>query len=385
MKLKRVGVALLTGVTLLSQMVTGGVAAQEALKIGGNFELTGGAASYGTAMNEAVQLAIELKNKDGGVNGAPVEYVNYDNKSDLTESASVATRLIGEGVNAILGPATTGDAKAEIPIISDAKVPVVFPAVTGDGVTLDSAGKVLEYIFRVCFEDSYQGKAAGKYASEKLGAKKAVILSDQSLDYSIGLTKSFTEQFESQGGQVVASEAYATGDTDFSAVLTTLMAQDFDVLYVPGYYTEVGLLIKQAREMGITQPIVGGDGLASPTLIELAGEANVTDVYYTSHFSDQSESPKVQEFLKAYEAKFGKKADTFAALSFDAANLLLDAAERAGSNDPAAITKAIAETKDFEGVTGTFTMDKNHNPVKPAIMLKLNQGKVESVEEVLVN
>lgn len=384
MNLRKMACAFVSMVLLVNPLWQSVSAAEDTIKIGGNFELTGGAASYGTAMDEAVQLAIELKNAAGGIDGKQIEYLHYDNKSDLTEATSVGTRLIDEGVHAILGPAPTGDAKASIPIVSEAGIPTIFPAVTGNGVTLDQSGKVLDWIFRVCFEDQYQGKAAGAYVADQMKAKKAAILVDQSLDYSQGLAKAFQEEFEAKGGQVVAKEAYSTGDTDFSAVLTTLLVQDFDVLYVPGYYTEVGLMIKQAREMGLTQPMVGGDGLASSTLVELAGAENVNELYYTSHFSTNSESEQVQSFLKAYQDKFGKEPDTFAALAFDAANLLFDAIDRADSLEPQAIKEAIETTKAFKGVTGTFDMDSDHNPVKPALMLKLNQGKVEAVEEVFV-
>ncbi|MGY4104554.1 ABC transporter substrate-binding protein [Ignavigranum ruoffiae] len=384
MMCRKMFAALLPTLLLLNPLSSSVAAAEDTVKIGGNFELTGGAASYGTPMDEATQLAIELKNADGGIKGKQIEYINYDNKSDLTEATSVATRLIDQGVHAILGPAPTGDAKATIPVVSQAGLPSIFPAVTGNGVTLDSSGKVLDWIFRVCFEDQYQGKAAGAYVVDQLGAKKVAILVDQSLDYSQGLAKAFQAELEAKGGQVVAQEAYASGDTDFSAVLTSLLVQDFDVLYVPGYYTEVGLLIKQAREMGLNQIIVGGDGLASPTLVELAGAENVNDLYYTSHFSSNSDSAEVQAFLKAYQDKYGKEPDTFAALAFDAANLMMDAMERADSLDAKDIKQALEETKAFTGVTGTFDMDRDHNPIKPALMLKLTNGKVEAVEEVLV-
>lgn len=383
MNLKKALLSLVSLASLMSPLAS--VQAADTIKIGGNFELTGGAASYGSAMHEAVQLAIEIKNANGGINGQQIDYVNYDNKSDLTEATSVATRLVDEGVVAVLGPATTGDAKATIPIVEEAGLPATFPAVTGDGVTLDADGNVYNSVFRVCFADAYQGKAAGAYAKDTLGASKVAMLVDQSLDYSQGLAKAFQEEFEGKGGEVVIQEAYSTGDTDFTAVLTTLLVQDFDLLYVPGYYTEVGLLLKQARELGLEQPILGGDGLASPTLVELAGAENTSNLYYTSHFATTSDSPEVQDFLKAFQDKYGKEADTFAALGFDAANLLFDAIERAGSTEPDAIKQALVDTKGFVGVTGTFDMDAEHNPVKPALMLKLNAGEVEAVDEVLVD
>ena len=382
MKFKKATSLFLATLALSSALATS-VSAQEQIVIGGNFEMSGGAAAYGSVMAKALELAVELRNAEGDVlDGYQLATTILDNKSDLTESSSVATRLTSDDkLIGIIGAATTGASQAEIPVITEAGVPAILPAATGDGITLANDGSVLEYLFRVCFADAYQGTAGASYAFNKLGAKKVAILSDQATDYSQGLAKAFKEQFEALGGEIVASESYQSGDSDFSATLTTLLTQDFDVLYIPGYYTEVGLIIKQAREFGLTQPIVGGDGLASDTLVELAGQANVNDVYYTAHFSPNSEEEDVQNFLKAYKEKFGQEADSFAALSFDASNLLIDAIERAGSADRAAVTKAIAETKDFDGVTGTFSIDDQHNPVKPVTMIKLTAGEIESAEE----
>ena len=382
MKLKKATSLFLATVALSSALVTS-VSAQEQIVIGGNFELSGGAAAYGSVMAKALELAVELRNAEGDVlDGYQLATTILDNKSDLTESSSVATRLTSDDkLVGIIGAATTGASQAEIPVITEAGVPAVLPAATGDGITLANDGSVLEYLFRVCFADAYQGTAGASYAFNELGAKKVAILSDQATDYSQGLANAFKEQFEALGGEIVANESYQSGDSDFSATLTTLLTQDFYVLYIPGYYTEVGLIIKQAREFGLTQPIVGGDGLASDTLVELAGQANVNDVYYTAHFSPNSEEEDVQNFLKAYKEKFDQEADSFAALSFDASNLLIDAIERAGSADRAAVTKAIAETQDFDGVTGTFSIDDQHNPVKPVTMIKLTAGEIESAEE----
>lgn len=381
MDFKKLATVLMASFVLAGQ-VAAPVYAADTVKIGGNFELSGAAIAYGTPMAEGVQLAIEEANTKGGVDGKQIEALILDNKTDKTEAAAVATKLIGEGVVGIVGPATTGDAQAEIPVVNEAGVPAVFPAATGDGITLDSAGKVLEYIFRVCFADSFQGEAAANYVADQLAGKKVAILVDQANDYSQGLADSFVKQFEAKGGEIVAKEAYQTNDTDFQVVLTTLLTQEFDVLYVPGYYTEAGLIIKQARELGIEQPIVGGDGFANDTLVELAGKENLHNVYYTSHYSDKSEDPAVQDFVKAYEAKYGKKPDTFAALAYDAANVLLLAVDNADSTEPKAVSKALAEVKDFKGVTGTFSFDAEHNPVKTAVMIHFENGEIVGAENV---
>lgn len=383
MKFKKFALSLVAGVSLFASTLGAPlVQAQESFKLGGNFELTGAVASYGSPMSDGVKLAVKHANENGGVNGMQIEYVEFDNKSDLTESASVATRLVEEDVVAVVGPATSGDVKAQIPVLEDAGVPSVSPAGTVDGLTLDEAGNVLEYFFRVCFEDSYQGTAAALFSVNDLGAQTAAVVTDQASDYSLGLSDAFTETFSGQGGSIVVTESIQAGETDFTAVLTTLLVQDFDVLYLPTYYTEAGLFIKQARELGLTQPILGGDGFHSPTLTELAGAANASDVYFTSHFYEGSEYPEVQEFIVAFEEEYGHAPDTFAALAYDAANLVFQAVETAGSTDRDAVTQAIAETTEFAGVTGTFAIDEQHNPVKPALMLELQEGEIVTAEYV---
>lgn len=385
MKFKKLALSALTALAVGSSLLgSTAVLAQDSIKIGGNYELSGDAAAYGTPMSEATKLAIKKVNEAGGLLGQEVEYVEYNNTSDLTESASVAQRLVSEDVVGIVGPATTGDATAQIPVIQEAGVPVVYPATTGNDMTLDDNGDVFEYVFRVSFEDRYQGRAAAQFASRDLEATTAAVFVDQSTDYAIGLQEAFTEEFEATGGQVVATESFQAGDTDFTASLTSLLSQDFDVLYIPGYYTEIGLLIKQARELGITQPIVGADGLGNSTLVELAGANNVNDVYYTSHYSPLSDDENLQAFLEEFKAEYGKEADQFAVLAYDATTILLNAIETAGSTDRDAVKDALAATEGFEGLTGTFSIDENHNPVKNVLMLKLTNGEVESVEAVTV-
>ncbi|UJF15461.1 ABC transporter substrate-binding protein [Jeotgalibaca sp. MA1X17-3] len=352
---------------------TGSTGSSESAVIGGNFELSGGASAYGTPMDQAVKLAVNLMNDSGGVLGEDVTYVSYDNTSTPSEAASIATRLATEDkVSAIIGPATTGDANAQTPALTRAKVPAILPAATGDSVTMQEGESVLEYIFRVCFQDSFQGEVLANFAQNDLSADKAVILWDNSTDYGLGLADAFKNVFT---GEIVAEENFTVGDTDFQAILTNIRSKDFDVLFIPGYYEEAGLLIKQAREMGIDQPILGPDGFANTTLVELASAGNVNDVYYTGHFTPNSENQNVKDFLAAYEDEYGTDADSFAALAYDAANLLFEAIEAAGTTDPEAVTEAIANTTDFEGVTGTFSLDENHNPVKDTYVIELQNGE----------
>ncbi|MRJ45987.1 ABC transporter substrate-binding protein [Fundicoccus ignavus] len=387
MNLRKFGVKLLAGLTLLSATApTTAAFAQEdkePILVGANYELSGYSASYGVALFEALELAVEQVNANGGLlDGRPVELVYADNQSDKTETVSVATKLIEDGVVAIVGPGATDVAMVQSQIIEDAGVPTLIPAATADHLTTNPEGDVYNYLFRLASTYTFQANAAARFAQDQFGATKAVVLVDQSNDYSVGQAGPFVEEFERLGGEIVREESYTGGETDFMGILTTLLAEDFDVIYLPAFYTEGGLITKQAREMGITQPILSGHGFASDTLVELAGAENATDLYYTSHFHTGSESPVVQEFIAAYEAKFGKKPDTFGALGYDAANLLFQAIEDAGSTDRDAVRDAIENTQQFDGVTGSFSFDDYHNAVKTAPMLHMVNGEIVDVFEV---
>ena len=383
MNLKKFGLGLVSA-AILAGCSAGGASNGNTVKLGGNFELTGNVAAYGSAMDNAVKLAVEQKGK---LLDKELKYVSYDNKSEKTEVASVAKKLVSEKVVGVVGPATTGDAQVSIPIMEQAKIPAVFPATTGDGITLKDAKNpesVYDYIFRVCFSDNYQGVVGAGFVSQKFPNAKVAILQDSASDYSKGLSEAFEKTYTDAkiGGQIVAKETYQSKDTDFQAVLTSLKSKSFDVLYIPGYYEEVGLIIKQARELGITQPIVGGDGLSSEKLVELAGsKANLTNVFYTAHFSAKSTDADVQAFIKAYKEKYNTTPDSFSALAYDAAQLLMKAIEKAGSTDAQAIKKALAESTDFDGVTGTFTMGKDHTPVKSTVVIEYQNGEEVSAKE----
>jgi branched-chain amino acid transport system substrate-binding protein len=359
---------------------SGGSDDAKTIKIGGNFELSGAVAAYGEAENEGVKLAVEEINKDGGIDGKKIEYVSKDNKSDNNEAASVAANLTTKDeVVAIVGPATSGATKATLPNLTKAKTPAVTPSGTDDAITVQK-GKVQDYIFRSCFQDSFQGIVLAKYADENLKADKAVILGDNSSDYASGLKKAFKETYK---GEIVAEENFTAGDKDFQAMLTKIKDKDFNVIYIPGYYTEAGLIIKQAREMGIEQPIIGADGFGDEKLIETAGASNVKNVYYTGHFSTKAPATdKVEPFVAAFEKKYGKQPSSFNALAYDSVYMIKQAIEDEGKATPEAINKGLANLKDFEGVTGKITMDKEHNPVKSAVVLGLTDGKESSAETV---
>lgn len=348
----------------------------DGIKIGINYELTGGVASYGQSSLDGIMMAIDEINAAGGINGKQIIPVKIDNKSESAEATSVATKLMTqEGVVLSLGPATSGNFMATIPVAQGNKVPVMSSSSTADkGVTTDAEGNVYDYAFRLCFNDSFQGVTMANFALNNLEAGKAVIIKDTSSDYGKGLAENFKAAFTGAGGQIVAEEGYVKGDKDFNAVLTSLRGKDFDVVFIPGYYDEAGLIIKQARDLGIKAPILGGDGFDSPVLLELAGEKALNDVYFSNHYSSLDEDPLVQEFIAKFKEKYKVEPNAFNALGYDLGRWAADAIERAGAADPAKIRDALAETKEFAGVTGTFDMDENHNPVKSIVVIGLENG-----------
>lgn len=352
----------------------------DTIKIGSMFELTGSAAAYGTSMNNAVSMAVDEINDAGGIDGRTIEIVEYDTKTDETEAASLTTRLgTRDQVSAIIGPATTGSMQAAIPNANNAEVPIMSPTATDDGVLTADDGSVHPYAWRTSFTNSFQGSALAQFANDELDASKAAILSDNSSDYAIGLTETFTEIFE---GDIIAAENFSEGETDFSAVLTNIKDIDFDVLYVPGYYEEAGPIIKQAREMGIEQPILGPDGMGNEILRELAGAENMNDIYYTSHFVVTSDDPDVQEFVKNYQEEFGIEADMFTGLAYDSVYVIKDAIEEAGSADPQAVNEALTNVTDFPGITGTFSFDEMHDPIKTVNIIEIQDNEEAGVYEI---
>lgn len=346
------------------------------IKIGINYELSGENATYGQGSVEGIELAIEEINAAGGINGKKIIPVKYDNQSTPSEATILANKLVSQDkVLAILGPATTGCFTSEIPVANKNKVPIATGSATGDNVTFAADGSVHEYVFRICFFDSFQGQVMANFAAENLSAKNAAIIMDSSSDYGKGLAENFVKTFTESGGNIVAQEAYVAGDTDFNAILTKIKALNSDVIYIPGYYNEAGLIIKQARNLGLKQPILGADGFDSPTLVDLAGASALNDVYFTNHYSSLDEDPMVLEFIKTFEARYGKKPDAFNALGYDLARFVADAIGRAEKLTGEAVKDALEATENFAGVTGTLSVDENHNPVKSIVVIGLKDGK----------
>ncbi len=344
------------------------------IKIGINYELSGEVATYGQSSVDGIELAIEQVNAAGGIDGKKINATKYDTKSDPAEAMTLATKLMTQDkVLVVLGPATSGSFMAEIPVANENKVPVVSGSATADKVTVDESG-VKEYAFRICFSDSYQGTSMANHALDKLSSKNAVIIMDSSSDYGKGLAENFVETFEAGDGTIVAHEAYISGDTDFNAILTKIKGKEFDVIFIPGYYNEAGLIIKQARAQGIDAPILGADGFDSPVLLELAGAEALNDVYFSNHYSSLDKDPKVIKFIEDFKAKYGKDPDAFHALGYDLAMFAVDAIGRADKLNGESIKDAFEATTNFSGVTGSFSVDENHNPVKSVVIIGLKDG-----------
>jgi len=381
-KLRSAAAALLVAALSLAALTgcSGGGSASGTIKIGVNYEQSGPVATYGQESVDGVKMAIDEINAAGGVNGKKIELVIYDTKSEPAEALTLATKLMTQDkVLAIIGPATSGSFGATIPAANQYKIPVISGSATNDSVTVDDSGNVQPFAFRTCFSDSLQGTAAANYALKTLNAKAAVIIKDNSSDYAKGLAENFSEVFAAGGGNIVNQEAYVSGDTDFNAILTRVRGMQFDVIYLPGYYNEAGLIIKAARELGINAPIVGPDGFDSPDLLQLAGAAALNNVMFTNHYSSLDPSDKVQTFIAAFNAKHGKEPSAFHALGYDTANFVVDAMKRAGNDlTGESIQQALAATKDFPAVSGTFSVDANHNAVKQIVMISLKDGVQDS-------
>lgn len=336
--------------------------------IGHYASLTGETATFGQSSKNGVDLAQEQFNAAGGLNGKQVKVITYDTQSKPEEASSVVTKLITQdNVLALIGEVASRLSLVAGDKAMQFKTPMISHASTNPDVT-----KKGEYVFRICFMDSFQGDAIAKFAAENLKAKTAAIMRDVKQDYSIGLADSITKGFKARGGQIVTDTSFQSGESDFRAQLTEIKGKNPDVIFVPGYYGEVALITQQARKMGIKQPMIGGDGWDSADLLKVAGKAALENTYYSNHFAADTKEPAAQAFLAAYQKKYGGKPDAMAALGFDAFNLLMNAMKNAKELTRDGVKDAIAQTKDFQAVTGKITLDKDRNAVKPAMMLKFS-------------
>lgn len=353
----------------------------DTLKIGVNLELTGSVAAYGNAEKNGVNLAVEQINKAGGVDGKKIEVITKDNKSENAEASTAATNLaVQSQVNAMIGPATSGAVAAASLNAQKTGVPLLTPSGTQDDLTIDKDG-VKKYIFRTTFQDSFQGQVLAQYAYQNLNAKKVVLYYDNSSDYAKGIAEEFQRVYP---GEIVTVATFASGDKDFQSALTKFKDLDYDAIVMPGYYTETGIITKQARDMGIEVPILGPDGFNDDSFGDLAGVANTHDVYYVSGYSTKTAlSDKATQFIEAYKKKYGSEPNMFAALAYDSVYMIAEAAK--GAKTSIDIADNLAKLSQFDGVTGTMTIDKDHNPIKTALMVKMENGAEASAEAVEIN
>ena len=345
--------------------------------VGEYASLTGKEAAFGQSSHKGTQLAVEEVNKAGGVLGRQIKLITEDTQSKIGESATGVRKLISrDNAIAILGEVASQRSLEGASVCQPAKIPMISPSSTNPKVT--EAG---DYIFRVCFTDEFQGLVLAKFAKENLKLTNVAVLSDATSAYSEGLADYFTQHFQKMGGAIPIRQKYNGGDKDFRAQITAIKAANADGIFVPGYYTDVGLIVAQARQLGIDLPMFGGDGWEAPQLYEIAGEA-LQNTYYTTHFYFESDEPKVQEFVKNFQARYGEVPDAMAALGYDSVMILVDALERAGTTEAAKLRDALAATKDFEGVTGKTTMDEQRNASKSAVILTLKDKKFQLMETV---
>ena len=341
------------------------------IPVGEYASLTGSEATFGINSDNGVQLAAEEINGAGGVLGRKVKLIVEDDQSKPGQPSSAVKKLIAnDKVVAVIGEIASSRSLEAAPICQEAKIPMVSPGSTNPTVTEKG-----DYIFRVCFIDPFQGTVMAKFALDTLHAKKVAILSDVTSDYSKGLSQYFTEYYKSHGGQIVLERSYSGGgkDKDFRAQLTAIKSMQPDAIFVPGYYTEAGLIGKQARILGLKVPLLGGDGWDSPKLAEIAGNS-LDGSYFSTHFSPADQNPKVQDFVKKYTAKFKAAPDGMAPLGYDAMMILADAIKKAGTTDGDKVRAALASVKDYDAVTGKISIDDKRNATKSAVVLQV-EGK----------
>lgn len=340
------------------------------IKIGAIFPITGPLATFGTSCANGAKMAIEEINARGGVLGRKIELIIEDDQYKAEEAANAAKKLIErDKVVALIAELTSSLTLVVAPIAQQSKIVMLTPTATNPKVT-----QVGDYIFRACFIDDFQGDVMANFVYKTLKLKTAAIFTAVTSDYSKGLAQFFKQKYTALGGKIVAEESYSEGDTDFRAQLTKIKAAKPEFVYVPGYYSDVGPILLQARELGITVPFGGGDGWDSPVLLQTAGKA-AEGCFFSNHYSPESKDLVVQTFVKNYQKKYNAIPDALAALAYDAAKLLVDAIKRAGSTESAKIRDALAATKGFRGVTGVITFDANRNPVKSAVIIEIKGGK----------
>jgi branched-chain amino acid transport system substrate-binding protein len=345
------------------------------IKIGLTGEMTGNNANYGTSTQEGVKLAVKEINAAGGILGKKINLIVGDNKSEPSEAANVMTKLTKQDkVAAVIGNFTSSCAISASNVATSAKIPYVSNGATNPRLTVEN-GKTKEYIFRACFIDPFQGTVGANFILNTLKLKKGIVLVDNNSDYSKGLTDFFKAAFAKGGGSIIGEEGYLQKDQDFRPILTKIRDLNPEFIYLPGYYEEAGKIIKQARELGMNMPFVGGDGWDSAKLSEIAGGAALNNTYFTNHYSPEDKSPASTAFVSAFDKEYKKVPDGPAVLGYDTMKLVADAIKRANSADPAKIRDALAATKNFPGASGTLTINESHDATKSAVIIEMKDGK----------
>jgi branched-chain amino acid transport system substrate-binding protein len=382
-KLKTLVITILLAATLAASACQTGCnrgPGEGKIRIGLLMSMTGDTANFGISSSNAIRMAADELNKNGGINGKQIELLLQDDRSDATEAANITTKFVSQdGVHAIIGEVGSSRTLAAAPIAQNAKIPMLTPSSTNPDVT-----KKGNYIFRSCFIDTVQGPAMAQFAAKSLNSKLAELMIDRRNDYSTGFEKPITDVYEKLGGQIVITQSYQAVDQDFNAQITSIKGANPDVIFVPGYYGDVALFAKQSRDKGLTVSLVGGDGWDSPSLYQIGGSA-LDGSYFTNHYSPNDSDPRVQKFVQDYQSRYGTVPDALAATGYDAALIMFDALKRAASLDGAAIRDALAATKNFPGVTGTVTFNENRDAVKPIMMIKIEPGgKFVVAERMLI-
>jgi branched-chain amino acid transport system substrate-binding protein len=355
----------------------GSSSASSVIKVGEFASLTGKEAAFGQSSHMGTALAVDDLNAAGGVLGKQVQLITEDDQSQAGQPSTDVRKLISDdGVVAILGEVASSRSLEAAPVCQQDQIPMISPSSTNPKVT-----QVGDYIFRVCFIDPFQGTVMANFGTKTLKLKTAAVLTDVSSDYSEGLAKFFKESFTASGGKIVAEQNYSGGDKDFSAQLTAIKAANPDGVFVPGYYTEVGLIVLQARQLGLNVPLFGGDGWDGKPLVSIGGQA-LEGTYFSDHFSPEDTNSVVQDFVKKFQAKFNSTPDAMAALGYDSAMLLADAMKRAGTTDGPKVRDALAATKNFPGVTGNITIDADRNASKPAVIIEIKNGQYSYVQNI---
>jgi branched-chain amino acid transport system substrate-binding protein len=351
----------------------------DSVSIGAIFPLSGPVAFYGNESRDGALLAIEEINAAGGVLGKKLVLLSEDDEGDAAKAVNALTKLTTrDKVSFIIGSSTSGPTQAMSTLAQSNKVVLISPSATNINVT-----KAGDYIFRACFIDPFQGVVGADFAYSTLGSRRAAILYDAGADYNAGLADSFRNQFKAIGGQVVADEAYQTGDVDFNAQITRIKAANPDVVYLPNYYNDVSLQAKQLRDQGIGCALVGGDGWDS--LTENAGD-EILNGFWSSGFASDTTDPKGVAFVQAFQTRFNRLASQFAALGYDTMMLVIDGIKAAGSTDPAAVKDAMAKING-PYVTGNIRYDADRNPIKGAAILEIDKkdGKLVNAYKTTVN